>query len=573
MTASVGVGLVLSLASAVALNWGYFAQHDAAAALPRLTLRRPLHSLALLFRNRRWLVGFVTGIGGWVLYVVALALAPLSLVQAAAAGGIGVLALLVRRLSASERVAVFVAIGGLALLAISLIGTQTPTAGGSAAAAAAWVAASLAVAALAVGPGRAVLARGAGFGTAAGVLYAAGDVSTKAALGGGGRLAFVPVLLACHGLAFVALQLGFQRGGALETAGMATLWTNALPIAAGTILFGEPIPGGNLGAVRVAAFAAVVAGAFLLSRSPARTALVATSVVVAALLAASLGVARTAEALSADQPLPGFTLLDRGPDGGTVWTGRIINPFVSGDARWTDIYLPPSFSETTRYPVLYLLHGFWGSPSSFVDSLRFATISDGLITDLRARPFIAVMPPGGPTTRRTAGEWAGVWESYVTRAVVPWTEAHLPTEGAHGRGIAGLSSGGFGAVDMALRHIGMFGVAESWEGYFQPFRDGPFVDASPSVLAAHDPTLLARLHTAQLRARHVRFFLSTAASHGGVKRAWTLDFAAELRALRLAHQLWTWPADRRKGFLRAQLPAAIVYAEPPTLEAARAVAR
>ena len=97
------------------------------------------------------------------------------------------------------------------------------------------------------------------------------------------------------------------------------------------------------------------------------------------------------------------------------WRGRIINPFVSGDARWTDIYLPPSFSPTTRYPVLYLLHGFWGSPSSFVDSLRFASISDGLIMDLRARPFIAVMPPGGPTTRRTAGEWAGVWESYVTR--------------------------------------------------------------------------------------------------------------------------------------------------------------
>jgi S-formylglutathione hydrolase FrmB len=573
VTASVGVGLVLALASAVALNWGYFAQHGAAGSLPRLTLRRPLHSLGLLFTSRRWLVGFVSGIGGWALYVVALALAPLSLVQAAAAGGIGVLALLVRRLSASERVAVFVAIGGLALLAISLLGTQTPTAGGSAAAAAAWVVASLVVAALAVGPGRAFLARGAGFGTAAGVLYAAGDVSTKAALGGGGRLAFVPVLLACHGLAFVALQLGFQRGGALETAGMATLWTNALPIAAGTILFGEPIPGGNLGAVRVAAFAAVVAGAFLLSRSPTRTALAAAgAVVAAALIAASLTVARAAAARSADQPLPGFTLLDRGPDGGTVWTGRIVNPFVPGDARWTDIYLPPSFSPTTRYPVLYLLHGFWGSPSSFVDSLRFATVSDTLITDLQARPFIAVMPPGGPMTHRTGGEWAGVWESYVTRAVVPWTEAHLPTQGARGRGIAGLSSGAFGAVDMAVRHIGMFSVAESWEGYFQPFRDGPFVHASPSVLAAHDPALLARLHTAQLRARHVRFFVSTAASHGGVKRAWTLDFAAELRALRLPHQLWTWPANRRKGFLRAQLPAALVYAEPRTLEAARAVA-
>ena len=94
----------------------------------------------------------------------------------------------------------------------------------------------------------------------------AGDVGTKAALGGGTRLAFVPVLLACHGLAFASLQLGFQRGGALATAGLATLFTNALPIAAGTTIFGEGIPAGALGAARVVAFACAVAGAALLAR-------------------------------------------------------------------------------------------------------------------------------------------------------------------------------------------------------------------------------------------------------------------------------------------------------------------
>ena len=86
------------------------------------------------------------------------------------------------------------------------------------------------------------------------------------AVAGGAALFFVPALLACHGLAFVALQLGFQRGGALATAGVATLFTNALPIAAGTVLFHEGLPGGALGALRVAAFAGVVAGAALLAR-------------------------------------------------------------------------------------------------------------------------------------------------------------------------------------------------------------------------------------------------------------------------------------------------------------------
>ena len=90
-----GFALALALASAITLNWGYVAQHGAASTLPPLSLRRPFASLRALFTQRRWLAGFVAGLGGWVLYVAALALAPLSLVQATSAGGIGVLALLV----------------------------------------------------------------------------------------------------------------------------------------------------------------------------------------------------------------------------------------------------------------------------------------------------------------------------------------------------------------------------------------------------------------------------------------------------------------------------------------------
>lgn len=266
MTAQLAGGLLLALASAAALNWGYYAQHGAAAALPPLSVRRPVHSLLLLFRNRRWVIGFFTGIGGWVFYVAALALAPLSLVQAASAGGIAILAGLVGGLSRRERAAVAIAVIGLVLLGLSLIHVHVPSGHGSWEAVAVWMGVSVAAAALAAGPLARVLAGGAGLGIAAGVLYAAGDVGTKAAVAGGGRLAFVPALLACHGLAFVALQLGFQRGGALATAGMATLWTNALPIVAGTALFAEALPGGARGVARVAAFACVVLGAAALAR-------------------------------------------------------------------------------------------------------------------------------------------------------------------------------------------------------------------------------------------------------------------------------------------------------------------
>jgi hypothetical protein len=265
-------GLGLALASAVALNWSYFAQHRAAGTLPPLSLRRPLHSLSLLFGDRRWLAGFFVGIGGWVFYVGALALAPLSLVQATSAGGIGILALLAWRATgirptSTERAAVGAAIVGLVLLGASLAGqhgggTQPPWPD-----VALWLACSVAAAGLVVVGGRNVLASGAELGVAAGLLYAAGDVGTKAAVAGGGRLAFVPAFVACHGLAFIALQLGFQRGTALATAGVATLLTNAVPIVAVTALFHEGLPGGALGALRVLAFVAVVAGAAGLARA------------------------------------------------------------------------------------------------------------------------------------------------------------------------------------------------------------------------------------------------------------------------------------------------------------------
>src|SRR5439155_23430 len=83
---------------------------------------------------------------------------------------------------------------------------------------------------------------------------------------------------------------------------------------------------------------------------------------------------------------------------------------------------------------------------------------------------------------------------------------HLPLRAEQAdRAIAGLSAGAFGAVDIALRHPGLFGVAESWSGYFRPFRDGSLARASAVELGAHDPTVLVRREAALLRRRHLRF--------------------------------------------------------------------
>jgi hypothetical protein len=264
---SVGAGLALALLSAFALNWGWLEQHGATQELPTLSGRRPLRSLRLLFGNRAWVVGFVVGLAGWAFYIAALALAPLSLVQATAAGGIGILAALAHRQGhAAQWPAVAVAVLGLALLAVSLAGGAPKSTAAAPAALVAWLSGSAILAALLGARGS-----GAGLGLAAGALYAAGDVATKAAVHGGVWLLVVPVVLAAHGAAFVVLQLGFQRGTPLATAGTSTLLTNALPIVAGLALFHERLPGGALAALRVVSFASVVLAAAMLARQPSET--------------------------------------------------------------------------------------------------------------------------------------------------------------------------------------------------------------------------------------------------------------------------------------------------------------
>src|SRR5262249_6466614 len=172
------------------------------------------------------------------------------------------------------------------------------------------------------------------------------------------------------------------------------------------------------------------------------------------------------------------------------------------------IYLPPAMSPNARYPVLYLLQGFHGGPHQYFAGLDFARFADRAIASHRVAPFIAVAAPAGITFHYD-GEWAGAWEGDFVRDVVPWGDRNLPTRPVRtARVLAGLSAGGYGAVDIGLRHPSMFGTLESWSGYFEAPHDGPLARADGKALAAHDPSLLVRREATELRALGVRFFLS-----------------------------------------------------------------
>ena len=249
-------------------------------------------------------------------------------------------------------------------------------------------------------------------------------------------------------------------------------------------------------------------------------------------------------ALAAAAVLAGWTHVGSAPNGGTVWSGRL-----PGDAAASTIYLPPAYSPERRYPVLYLLHGLPGSPSEYWNSLQLAQ-------HLGRPPFVVVTPAGPPD-----GEWAGRWERYVVDGVVPWVDAHLSTvRSPRGRVLEGLSAGGYGAVDIGLRHPGVFGGLGSWDGYFTPFRDGPLAHATPAQLAAHDPALLVRREAVTLRRDGIRFYVSAGGNHGNIRTSGSLAFARELSRLRLPHELWLLPPAEVGHFWSATVPTALQFA-------------
>jgi enterochelin esterase-like enzyme len=258
--------------------------------------------------------------------------------------------------------------------------------------------------------------------------------------------------------------------------------------------------------------------------------------------------------LAAALVLPGFLPTATEPEGGQLLTGTF-----PGTARSGYVYLPPGFNLSHRYPVVYLLHGLPGSPSEYIDGAGLGEFADAQIVAGTLRPFIAVIPAAG-TSPSYNGEWAGYWETALVNDIVPWVDAHLPTlASASGRTIAGLSAGGFGAVDIALRHPGLFGTVESWSGYFTPLRDGPFVDADMATLEAHNPTVLVRGEAATLRRDRTRFAISTGPAHSRqVKPASSTAFADELRTLRIAVAYHSYASPL--GQWREQLDNGLVWA-------------
>ena len=278
MSLSVELGLALALLTAFGSVAGFLYKFRGAREAPGVELRHPWRSTVELFRSPVYALGIAIALGSWGLHVGALTLAPISLVQSVIAGGLVLLTVVADRLfgievTRREWIGVGLTAAGLAFLAATLDGDA-----GSAHSR--YAPGTLAIFLGVVGVAGLLLAlarRPGWLAVSAGLLWATSDTSIKAlsshlsALGVGvviHPLALVILIASLVGLLISAKSL--QLGDAVPMIALTSAAANLTTIAAGPIVFGEPMPASSIGVVvRVLAFGFVIVAAAL-TPPPAR---------------------------------------------------------------------------------------------------------------------------------------------------------------------------------------------------------------------------------------------------------------------------------------------------------------
>ena len=174
---------------------------------------------------------------------------------------------------------------------------------------------------------------------------------------------------------------------------------------------------------------------------------------------------------------------------GRMWTLRgnlTERTFYSAslkENRLVYVYTPPGYdrTNTTRtYPVLYLLHGYpdFGD-MGWIKYGRAPQVIDELIVEKKLAPIIAVFPNGQGVGQFGDSEYIDAINpatvnmrgsqmlQFISEDLPHWIDANYLTDGqpSH-RWLGGVSTGAYGATNIALQHPLQFGVVISLSGYY-----------------------------------------------------------------------------------------------------------
>jgi len=187
----------------------------------------------------------------------------------------------------------------------------------------------------------------------------------------------------------------------------------------------------------------------------------------------------------------------------TIIHASHFSKYMGNKTWWYNIYLPPSYntSATTRYPVIYSLHGAGGDENSMTDYVN--SFVDPYITQKKVPECIVVLPNGGPqaffldvgvvTNNQDVNP-----DSYITKELIPHIDSTYRTiNDRKSRAISGMSMGGYGTWHFAFKYPQLFCAA----GVFSA--GGPYVNSVPIFTGyspADDPHKLVVTNAAALSA-------------------------------------------------------------------------
>jgi len=236
--------------------------------------------------------------------------------------------------------------------------------------------------------------------------------------------------------------------------------------------------------------------------------------------------------------------------GDTVESNSFFSTALAREMPY-EVVLPAGYlGSQERYPVLYLLHGWQGDETNFVSLTH-------LVEDASAYKLIVVTPRGGNSWYVNSATHAkDRYADYVFQDLIAEVDAHYRTIASpHGRAIAGISMGGYGAMLFSLRHPEAFAFAASISGAFagpsgiesvmpqlKPSTDDAFGAVGSTTRRQNDvDTLIGAVD----RTQQPYFFLECGASDPLLtSNRWVVEelssqgFAYEYHELPGAH---TWP--------------------------------
>jgi hypothetical protein len=282
------LGILLALACAFVANLGFFFKYRGANAVPRVDLRRPFHSVRLLYSSKWFALGMIIATASWGLHVAALALAPMSVIQVSLAAGVVFIAVMADKMfgfkvGRRQWLGLMLTAAGLVTLGLTLPAMHGAHSQFSQAAMISFEAALFGIGGLLLmGPrmGGPVEHHGVMLAAAAGILFGVSDTAIKALTGITGAhgilgLALSPwlaVAVLASIVAFYASARALQDGEAVPVIAVTGTAANIAGIAGGIVVFGDPMAASTTGVVLQALAFVLVIIASALMPAPVRSA-------------------------------------------------------------------------------------------------------------------------------------------------------------------------------------------------------------------------------------------------------------------------------------------------------------